>query len=124
MIPPWKPSARKDDAEEHRALDDAEEGQEDVLRDDVVEERQVHHPLAQVDRALGDDLARRVGRAEPDAATTTKNIAAVWSGVGCISFKRLAVLDVWALRAAISLERAEAPEGHRSLLPAEDERRA
>ena len=41
------------DAQEHGALDDADEGEQQELAEHVVEELEVHHALAQVDGALG-----------------------------------------------------------------------
>ena len=40
--------------------------EQENFENDVVEERQVHHALAQVDGALAHDLARGVAGAEPD----------------------------------------------------------
>jgi hypothetical protein len=66
--PPLKPSAKNTMPSSIAHWTTQNEAQQGVLREHVVEEPQVHHALAQVDRALGHDLARRVARAEPDAA--------------------------------------------------------
>ena len=121
--PPSKPSVKKTMPSSIAHWKTQKNAEEEVLRKHVVEEAKVHHPLAQVDGALGDDLARGVARTEPDAAHDDEEHR------GRVIGRRLhRVEEIRRRRSDSCCSWSKAPEARRdtrygtaSLLPAEDE---